>query len=73
MKNKMKMYKEGGVMVGLNGNLKVQTIPGSKGVMPGMNSSVSAQNVAKGWAGGKSKAPQTAVPKAKLGMSMRKK
>lgn len=69
----MKMYKEGGVKVGLNGNLKVQSVCGSKGVMPGLNSKVSAQNVAKGRVGGTSSAPKTAMPKAMYGMSMRKK
>ena len=66
MKAKMKMYKEGGVMVGLNGNLKVQSIPGSKGVMPGLNGNAKAQNVATGWSGGRgNKAPDWANPSNK--------
>jgi hypothetical protein len=43
------------------------------GGMVNSNSKVSAQKVARGRVGGISSAPKTAVPKAKYGMSMRKK
>jgi hypothetical protein len=43
------------------------------GGMVNSNSKVAASKVAKGKVGGISKAPKTAVPKAKYGMSMRKK
>lgn len=43
------------------------------GGMVNSNSKVSAQKVARGKVGGISSAPKTAVPKAKYGMSMRKK
>jgi hypothetical protein len=66
------MMKTGG-MVNPNATVKKQTVPGSKGVMSGENPKASASKVAKGRSGGTSKAPKTAVPKAKMGMSMRKK
>jgi hypothetical protein len=70
MKTKMKV---GGVMVGLNGNLPVQKIPGSKGVMPGLNSKVSAQNVATGKSsGGVNTPPSQAMPSAMYGRTMKK-
>jgi hypothetical protein len=43
------------------------------GGMVNSNTSVVASKVAKGKVGGKSQAPKTAVPKAKYGMSMRRK
>jgi hypothetical protein len=43
------------------------------GGMVNSNAKVSAQKVARGKVGGISSAPKTAVPKAKYGMSMRKK
>jgi len=64
--------KTGG-MVNANSAIKKQTVPGSKGVMSGENPKASASKVAKGRSGGTSKAPKTAMPKAKMGMSMRKK
>lgn len=73
MKAKMKSYKAGGVMVGLNGNLPVQKIPGSKGVMPGLNGKVSAQTVPGGRVGGTSVAPEWATPSAKNGGMMKTK
>jgi hypothetical protein len=67
-----KKMKTGG-MVNANSAIKKQTVPGSKGVMSGENPKASASKVAKGRSGGTSKAPKTAMPKAKYGMSMRKK
>jgi hypothetical protein len=43
------------------------------GGMVNSNAKVSASKVAKGKVGGMSTAPKTAVPKAKYGMSMRRK
>jgi hypothetical protein len=73
MKAKMKSYKTGGVLVGLNGNQPVQKVPGSKGVMPGLNGKVSAQTKPGGWSGGTSKAPEWAMPSVKNGGMMRTK
>lgn len=74
MKAKMKSYKTGGVLVGLNGNQPVQKVPGSKGVMPGLNAKVSAQTKPGGWSGGKGNtAPDWASPSAKNGGMMRTK
>lgn len=67
-----KTMKTGG-MVNANAAVKKQTVPGSKGVMSGENPKATASKVAKGRSGGTSKAPKTAMPKAKYGMSMRKK
>jgi hypothetical protein len=68
----MKKYKTGGMV---NSNLKVSALKtaGSKGVKSGVNPKAAASKVAKGRVGGTSSAPKTAVPKAKYGMSMRKK
>jgi hypothetical protein len=65
-------YKTGGMV---NSNAKVSALKsaGSHGVKSGVNPKVTASKVAKGRAGGTSTAPKTAVPKAKYGMSMRKK
>ena len=65
--------KKGGVKVLLNGNQAVQKKPGSKGTKSGVNPKAAASKVARGKVGGMSSAPKTAVPKAKYGMSMRKK
>ena len=67
-----KKYKTGGMV---NSNAKVSALKsaGSKGVKSGVNPKAAASKVAKGRAGGTSSAPKTAVPKAKYGMSMRKK
>ena len=62
-----------GVIVGLNGNLSVQSVPGSKGVMTNVNPSVQAQTGATGYRGGISSAPLTAMPKAMYGAMLRKK
>jgi hypothetical protein len=43
------------------------------GGMVNSNTKVSASKIAKGTVGGKSKAPKSAMPKAKMGMSMKKK
>lgn len=67
-----KYYKTGG-MVNSNAKISADKTPGSKGVKSGTNPKASASKVAKGKVGGTSKAPKTAVPKAKYGMSMRKK
>ncbi len=68
----MKKYKTGGMV---NSNAKVSALKsaGSKGVKSGVNPKAAASKVAKGRVGGTSAAPKTAVPKAKYGMSMRKK
>ena len=53
---------------------KVTITPKAKtGGMVNSNAKVTASKAAKGKVGGISKAPKTAVPKAKYGMSMRKK
>jgi len=69
MKNSM--MKTGG-MVNPNANLQAAKTAGSKGVMSGVNPKASASKVAKGKVGGISKAPKTAMPKAKYGMTMKK-
>ena len=43
------------------------------GGMTNANAKVEASKIAKGTVGGKSKAPKSAVPKAKMGMSMKSK
>lgn len=65
-------YKTGGMV---NSNSKVSALKsaGSKGVKSGTNPKATASKVARGRVGGTSTAPKTAVPKAKYGMSMRKK
>lgn len=67
----IKKMKTGGRV---NPNAKVQAskTAGSKGVKSGANSKASASKVAKGRSGGTSKAPKTAVPKAKMGMLVRR-
>jgi hypothetical protein len=45
-----------------NPSLQVQKIPGSKGVMVGLNSPLMVQKVPKGRVGGLSTAPKTAEP-----------
>jgi len=62
-----------GTIVGLNGNVSAQMVPGSKGVMTNLNPSVSAQTAASGYRGGISSAPATALPKAMYGAMLRKK
>jgi hypothetical protein len=64
--------KTGGMV---NSNAKVSALKsaGSKGVKSGVNPRAAASKVARGKVGGISSAPKTAVPKAKYGMSMRKK
>lgn len=56
----MGQYKKGGV--------KMKT-----GGMVNSNAKLAVQKVAKGKVGGKSKAPKSAVPKAKYGMTMKRK
>ena len=65
-------YKTGGMV---NSNAKVSALKtaGSHGVKSGVNPKAAASKVARGRVGGTSSAPKTAVPKAKYGMSMRKK
>jgi hypothetical protein len=62
--------KTGGMV---NSNAKVSALKtaGSKGVKSGVNPKVTASKVAKGRVGGTSAAPKTAVPKAKMGGSMK--
>ena len=64
--------KTGGMV---NSNAKVSALKsaGSHGVKSGVNPKAAASKVAKGKVGGISTAPKTAVPKAKYGMSMRRK
>ena len=66
----MKKYKTGGMV---NSNAKVSALKsaGSKGVKSGVNPKAAASKVAKGRVGGTSTAPKTAVPKAKMGGSMK--
>lgn len=68
----MKKMKTGGMV---NSNSTVQAIKaaGSKGVKSGVNTKVSASTTAKGRTGGTSSAPKSAIPKAKMGMSMKSK
>lgn len=45
-----------------NPSLEVQKVPGSKGVMVGLNTPITVQKVATGRVGGTSVAPKTAEP-----------
>ncbi len=65
-------YKTGG-MVNPNANLQAGKKAGSKGVKSGVNPKAAASKVAKGRSGGTSAAPKTAIPKAKYGMTLKKK
>lgn len=67
-----KKMKTGGMV---NSNTKVQAakVAGTKGVKSGVNPKASASSVAKGRSGGTSVAPKTAMPKAKYGMTLKKK
>ena len=66
-----KQMKTGGMV---NSNSKVSAIKsaGSRGVKTGSNTRISASKVARGRVGGTSTAPRTASPKAKMGMSVRR-
>jgi hypothetical protein len=66
-----KKMKTGGMV---NSNSKVSAIKsaGSKGVRTGANTRVTASKIARGRVGGTSTAPRTAAPKAKMGMSVRR-
>jgi hypothetical protein len=66
----MKKYKTGGMV---NPNASVQASKVAKGRPAKSAEPKSAAKKATGKVGGISKAPKTAVPKAKYGMSMRKK
>jgi len=72
LRNQMPIASKG-VIVGMNGNVPVQTTPGSKGVRTNVNPSVMAQTSATGYKGGISSAPGTAMPKAKYGLMKGKK
>jgi hypothetical protein len=65
-------YKTGG-MVNANAKLVAAKSAGSKGVKAGVNPKAAASKVARGRVGGTSTAPKKAIPKAKLGMSMKSK
>jgi hypothetical protein len=65
-------YKTGG-MVNPNAKLQAAKVAGSKGVKSGVNPKAAASKVAKGRSGGTSAAPKTAIPKAKYGMTIKKK
>jgi hypothetical protein len=69
---KKPIMKTGGMV---NSNAKVSALKsaGSHGVKSGVNPKTAASKVARGKVGGMSTAPKTAVPKAKYGMSMRRK
>jgi hypothetical protein len=45
-----------------NSSVQVQTVPGSKGVMVGLNTPITVQTTAKGRVGGTSSAPKSAEP-----------
>ena len=68
----MKKMKTGG-MVNPNANLQATKSAGSKGVKPGVNPKAAASKVARGRSGGTSTAPKTATPRAKYGMSVKRK
>jgi len=51
-----------GKMKNPNPSIEVQKVPGSKGVMVGLNTPIMVQTVATGRVGGLSKAPKTAEP-----------
>lgn len=70
--NQTMSLKTGG-MVNPNAKLQAAKSAGSKGVKSGVNPKAAASKVAKGRSGGTSVAPKTAVPKAKYGMTMKKK
>lgn len=68
----MKKMKTGG-MVNPNAKLQAAKSAGSKGVKSGVNPKAAASKVARGRSGGTSTAPKTATPKAKYGMSVKRK
>jgi hypothetical protein len=68
---KAKKTGKGGVKIGVNGNVKATQNP--TGRTGGTNSKVSSQKYPGGRIGGTSTAPKTAMPKLKMGGSMRKK
>jgi hypothetical protein len=70
--DKPKKMKTGG-MVNPNANLQATKSAGSKGVKPGVNPKAAASKVARGRSGGTSTAPKTATPRAKYGMSVKRK
>jgi hypothetical protein len=65
-------YKTGG-MVNPNAKLQAAKSAGSKGVKSGVNPRAAASKVARGRSGGTSTAPKTATPRAKYGMSVKRK
>lgn len=69
VKDIAKKYLKTGGMVNSNSKVSAIKSAGSKGVMSGTNTRVSASKIARGRVGGTSAAPRTAVPKAKMGMS----
>ena len=54
-----------GKMNNPNPSVQVQTVPGSRGVYVGLNQAATVQTVAKGRAGGITKAPMSAEPNRK--------
>jgi hypothetical protein len=68
----MKKMKTGG-MVNPNAKMQADKTAGSKGVKSGVNPKAAASKVARGRSGGTSTAPKTATPKAKYGMSVKRK
>jgi hypothetical protein len=67
-----KKMKTGG-MVNPNAKMQADKTAGSKGVKSGVNPKAAASKVARGRSGGTSTAPKTATPKAKYGMSVKRK
>ena len=72
VKDIAKKYLKTGGMVNSNSKVSAIKSAGSKGVMSGTNTRVSASKIARGRVGGTSTAPRTASPKAKMGMSVRR-
>ena len=67
-----KKMKTGG-MVNPNAKMQADKTAGSKGVKSGVNPKAAASKVARGRSGGTSTAPKTATPRAKYGMSVKRK
>ena len=67
-KSKMKV----GGMVNSNPKAKNDISPSTKGIITKINKKITSSKTATGRVGGISKAPKTAIPKAKYGMSMSK-
>jgi len=62
-----KSKKSGGVVVNVNSKVKNDVSPSTKGVVSKVNPKVTADKSAKKYIGGITKAPKSAIPKAKFG------